>query len=125
MLAYSLYKVLHILGVATLFLAIGGNTLHAAIGGKREENRLHGLVGALHGVGALLIVVAGFAMLASFDFSDKTFPLGWVLAKILIWLFLGGWLLAPYRWPGAAKHLLPLLPLFAALAAFLALVKPF
>ena len=125
MFLYSALKVVHILAIAYLFYALGGNTLHAAIGGERSQNRLYGLTGALHGIAILAIVVAGFGMLTRFNLGDPGFPLGWVLAKILIWLALGAWVLVPYRQPAIARRAYPWLPLIAAVAATLAIFKPF
>ena len=58
------YEILHIIGIAMLFLAIGGVSVHAANGGTKATSNTRRLVGSIHGFGALLILVGGFGMLA-------------------------------------------------------------
>jgi hypothetical protein len=118
------YEILHIIGIAMLFLAIGGVAVHAANGGNKAASSTRPLVGSIHGVGALLILVGGFGMLARLGFlHGSAFP-GWLIGKIVIWLLLSAIVLLPYRRPGLARPFLLLLPLLAGAAAYLALYKP-
>ncbi len=98
--------------------AAGGVAVHAANGGRREDNELRGLLAGLHGVGMVLSVAAGFGMLGA------SLP-GWAWVKLVIWLFFGAALTLPYRRRTLARPLVVILPLLAAVAAWLALVKPF
>ena len=125
MTAFALYKILHLLGIFSIFAVLGGVTLHAANGSTREENRLRRLVGIVHGFGSLLIVIAGFGMLAHYDLGSGAFPFGWVMVKVVLWLALSAAILIPYQQPRLARHLLLLLPVLGALAAALAIFKPF
>ena len=43
------YEILHIAGIAMLFLAIGGIAVHAANGGSRTGSTTRPLVGTIHG----------------------------------------------------------------------------
>jgi len=68
---YETYKLLHLVGLVTLFLGLGGILAH---GGKSFS--------LLHGVGLVLLLVAGFGMQAK---GNLGFP-GWMIAKIGIWV---------------------------------------
>jgi uncharacterized membrane protein SirB2 len=119
------YEILHIIGIAMLFLATGGVAVHAANGGSKTGSSTRRLVGSVHGVGALLILVGGFGMLARMGFQHgAAFP-GWLIGKLVIWLVLSAIALLPYRRPQLARPFLLLLPLLAGAAAYLALYKPF
>ncbi len=92
--------------------------MFAANGGRREDNDVRGLLAAMHGVGLVLSLVAGFGMLGA------NVP-GWAWAKLVIWLFFGASLTLAYRGRTLARPLVVALPLLAGLAAWLALYKPF
>ncbi len=124
MLSYQFYNTLHIVGILLLVTALGGMALHAANGGTRTTNVARGLIAALHGLGALFILVAGFGMLARLGvMHGAAFP-GWVWAKLVIWALLVGAAFAPYRWPALARPMLLALPLLGGLAAYMAIYKP-
>lgn len=115
---YMVYKLLHVLGALMVLAAAGGVAVHAANGGRREDNQLRGLLAAMHGVGLILSIVAGFGMLGA------SLP-GWAWVKLVIWLCFGAALTLPYRRQALAKPLVVILPLLAAVAAYLSLYKPF
>jgi hypothetical protein len=121
-LSYTVYKVLHLLGVMLTLTALGGMALHAANGGTRAESRTRGLATAVHGTGLVLVLVAGFGMLARLGASSTS---GWVLVKLVIWLVLGAAAMLPYRRPPLARLLFVAVPLLAAAAGIVALTKPF
>ncbi|WP_309669087.1 hypothetical protein [Gemmatimonas sp.] len=119
------YEILHIIGIAMLFIAIGGVATHAANGGSKGTSSTRPLIGSMHGLGALLILVGGFGMLARLGFMHGgNFP-GWLWVKIIVWVILSAVVLLPYRKPALAKPFLLLLPLLAGLAVYMALYKPF
>ena len=77
----EIYRLLHVVGVLLLFLGLGGVLSHEA--GKAPK-----LSSALHGLGLLLLVVAGVGVLhKSSPQIDWKQP--WVLAKIGGWVLLG------------------------------------
>ena len=117
----TFYKIIHIAGVVWALAAIGAVALHVRNGGDKASNQGRGLVGASHGIALVLILVSGFGMIAKYQYG---FP-GWVIAKIVLWLVIGGLLVVPYRAPGSAGLVWALSPLLGAAAAWLALVKPF
>ena len=119
------YEILHIVGIAMLFVAIGGISVHAANGGSKAGSTTRPIVGSIHGIGSLLILVGGFGMLARMGFQHSGgFP-GWLIGKMIIWLILSAIVLMPYRRPALARPFLLLLPLLAGVAVYLALYKPF
>lgn len=122
MLSYGVYKIFHLLGMFLVFVSIGGVAVHAASGGDRDSNPVRRRLAISHGVGLLLLLVAGFGMLARIGASPAS---GWVWAKVLIWLALGAATVLPYRARGLAGAMLTLVPLLGALAAYLAIYKPF
>ncbi|MDH3744057.1 MAG: hypothetical protein OES47_03025 [Acidobacteriota bacterium] len=115
------YKVLHILAILFLFTVGGGVALYAANGGSKEGNKASGLISALHGLGLLVALVSGFGMWAKLGVAFS----GWLAAKITLWFVIGLLVLLPYRKPEWSKPLLVLLPILGAIAAYLALYKPF
>jgi hypothetical protein len=122
-MSYEVYKILHIFGVVLLYTALGGVTLHAMNGGTRESNASRAVVSATHGVALLLVLVAGFGMLAKLGLS-AAIP-GYVWAKVAVWLLLGAAIAIVPRQPGLSKALWWVFPVLGAAAAWLAVAKPF
>ncbi|MES2124687.1 MAG: hypothetical protein V4503_08350 [Gemmatimonadota bacterium] len=123
MISYSVYKIVHLLGMFLMFTILGGISLHVLNGGTRQSNVGRKLAAALHGVAMFVILLGGFGMLARLGMVRGGFP-GWIWAKLLIWVLLGAFGTLPYRRPSLAKPFLFLLPLLGALAAFFAIYKP-
>jgi hypothetical protein len=124
MIAYEIYKVIHLFSMFLLFTLLGGIALHALNGGTRETNRGRKLVGALHGVALFLILLGGFGMLARLGIVQGGLP-GWIYAKLAIWVALPVIGTMPYRKPATAKAVLLALPVIGALSAYFAIYKPF
>jgi hypothetical protein len=115
MLIYDTYKLIHLLGLFTLFLALGGVMVHAAAGGeKRHPGR--GLVMAAHGLGAFLVLLGGFGMLARLETGGIP---AWVHPKLAIWVLLAGAAALPYRFPALARPMLLVLPALGGIAAWI------
>jgi hypothetical protein len=122
MLSLLFYKNLHLLGVFMLFVALGGLMLHQ-INATTRENIWRKPVAITHGVGLLLVLVGGFGMLARLG-VQWPWP-GWVIAKIVIWIIFGALIAVLGRVPALAKPLWWITIILGALAAYLALNKPF
>lgn len=118
-MSFEFYKILHVVGVMLLFTALGGVTLHALSGGDKGRK----LLAASHGVALLLLLVAGFGMIAKLKLAAP-YP-GWIWGKLVIWLLLGGAVVLPRKKPELAKPLFLALPLLGGVAAWLAIMKPF
>lgn len=125
MFSRDLYEILHLIGIAGLFMAIGGIAVHAANGGTKATSATRRIVSMIHGLGALLILVGGFGMLARLGFAHDAKLPAWLWVKIIVWFVLSAVAMLPYRWPALARPWLLLLPLLAGLAVYMALYKPF
>lgn len=121
-MSYATYKLIHLISAFLLFSVAGGVALYAANGGDKAGNTLRRLVAILHGVALLGLLVAGFGLLARLGIGGVP---GWVWAKLVLWLLIGGIALVPYRRPALGGHFLWLLPLLGGLSAWIAVAKPF
>lgn len=124
MLPYAFYKIVHVLGIALVLVALGGLAGHALNGGAKAENQVRRLLIAMHGAGALLVLVGGFGLLARINFAHGTgFPL-WLWVKLGVWALIAALVMVPYRAPRMARPLIIALPLLAMTAAIMAVYKP-
>lgn len=124
MLPYAVYKIVHILGISLVLVALGGFAVHALNGGAKTDNRARRLLIGMHGVGALLVLVGGFGLLARINVAHgSAFPL-WLWVKLGVWALTAVLVLLPYRAPQAARPMLIALPLLAMAAAMMAVYKP-
>ncbi len=126
MISYATYKLIHLAAAFLLFAAIGGAAVvHAANGGTKKTNVARRLAAIVHGVALFLILLGGFGMLARLGVKhDWIFP-PWLWGKLVIWALMAFALTLPYRKPALAKPLLVAIPLAGAIAAWLAIFKPF
>lgn len=124
MFSYSLYKVVHIVGLVLLTAGLGGIALNASaprFGGPVVRPRL---AYVFHGLGLFLILLGGFGMMARIGISQGSNWPGWLWTKVLLWVVLGAAVSLPYRFPKTARPLLLLLPVLGGLAAYMAIYKP-
>lgn len=111
-----LYKVIHLAGVLGLFTSFGAIL---ASSGACEKCRKGATI--LHGVSLLLLLGAGFGMLAKL-YQNQFHP--WVIGKLVIWVLLG---VAPVL---AKRKVLPNPVILASVlllgvaAAWLGIMKP-
>lgn len=117
------YEIVHLIGIAMLFIAIGGVAVHAANGGTKANTKTRGIVAATFGTGSFLILLGGFGMMARLGLV-RGMPPGWLMVKMLIWLVLSAIVLLPYRKPALAKPFMILLPFLVGLAVYMAVYKP-
>jgi hypothetical protein len=122
MISYLGYKVLHLAGVFLLLLSLGGTAvLGSVLPEKRETWRR--LLSIAHGLGILLLLIAGFGLLARLGAS---WPWqGWILLKLLLWVLLGALPVAARRLPDLAIPLWWVAFAAALAAGWLAVYKPF
>jgi len=113
---YTTYGMLHLAGVFGVLLALGA----AAAFGSQADAATRKRNTMLHGIGMLLIFVAGFGMLAK---GGLGFP-GWAIAKLVIFLVVGALpMIMRKRHAPAAMTFLTLA--LVILAAWLAHYRPF
>ncbi len=118
MLSLSFYKVVHLLGVVLLFSALGAV---AAATAAEADARIRKVAGMAHGTALVLLLVAGFGLVARNGFTAG-WPL-WVWLKIGLWLLLGAAPIVVRKAGRAATWMIVVLPLLGALAAWLALYR--
>jgi uncharacterized membrane protein SirB2 len=121
-MAAEFYRIVHFVGIMLVFMSLGGLCLHVMNSGDKESNKFRKIVAITHGVGLVLILVAGFGMLAKYKmpFMESA----WIWPKLLVWFILGGFTVILYRAPAAAKFLWAVLPVLGLVAAFFAVYKP-
>jgi hypothetical protein len=124
MIPYLAYKLIHLFGIFLTVASLGGAAIHAANAGTRQASLTRGLVSAGHGIGLFLVLLGGFGMLARLELVSSGLP-GWIWAKLVIWLILGGLVVLAYRRPQFARAVFLAVPTLGLLAALLALTKPF
>lgn len=125
MISYSVYRLVHLVGIFLLFVVLGGLSYGAAAA-RGERGRLSPrLAMALHGAALFIVLLGGFGLLARLGIVHGTSWPGWVWAKLGIWLLAGAAVIVPRRRPEWAGALFLALPVLGGLAAWLAIFKPF
>jgi hypothetical protein len=123
--SHPFYEVVHIIGIVMLFSALGGTTVRALLPMVAEAPGPRRMLGVVHGIGAFLVLLGGFGMLARLGIMQGGgFP-GWLWVKIVIW---GALAAAPFfvrRRPALARSLLWSLPVLGGIAAYAVIYKPF
>lgn len=119
-MSYEFYKIVHILGIALVVLSLGGIFMHVMNGGTKASNSFRKGAIISHGIGLVLILVAGFGMLAKLQLNMGA---AWVVGKIVIWVLLGALVAVAYRKPQLASKLWFVVPVLVTLAAVLAVFK--
>jgi hypothetical protein len=122
MIPILVYKNLHLIGVFMILVALGGVILQQIHTATREQT-WRKPVAITHGIGMVLVLVGGFGMLARLGIFWP-WP-GWIVGKIIIWFVLGILIAVIGRTPALAKPLWWITIGLAAIAAYLALNKPF
>ncbi len=123
MIPYSVYKIIHLVGILMVFLSVGALAL-IAMQNLGREFKWRKPVMINHGVGLFLSLLGGFGLLARLGMAHDGLP-GWILAKLGIWAAFGflTWFLM--RRPQLAKGLWALAIVLGGTAAYLAGSKPF
>lgn len=119
---YEFYKVLHLVGIFMIMLGYGGLVV-TRLRGLDKESPGRALSNMTHGIGMLLMLVAGFGLLAKAQINWP-WP-GWVWGKLAIWLLLGGLIAIVRRKQQAAKPMWWVVLALSAVAAYFAIYKPF
>lgn len=119
MLSLAAYKVMHLLGIFLLLTGMGGVWALSVVGTPDRSSGTRRLLMISHGIAVLLVLVAGFGLLAKLGVMGA-WP-AWVWLKIGIWVVLGGLPALLLRTEKGSGLLLYLAPLLAAIAATAAL----
>jgi hypothetical protein len=125
MISYSVYKLIHILGICGVVMGLGAafaaSRVSVSLSGEQKPALTRKIIALTHGIGLFLVLLGGFGMLARLQIH---WPLPWwVLVKFAVWLGLGAWLTVSYKTAskGNAAWLVSLA--LVALAAIVVLAK--
>lgn len=127
-MSFEFYRVVHIFGIVLLFCALGGLAVYASLtrdakGSETpEQTTTRKRLAMLHGIAMLVILVAGFGLMAKSGLM-KSWPT-WIYGKLAIFVVLGAALQYVRRTGQLGRAWLVLLPLVGGLAATLAVFKP-
>jgi hypothetical protein len=117
MLSYETYKLIHLVGVIFLFVSLGG---YMSLSSNRTPVSRK-LIAFTHGISVIVILVAGFGLLARLGFGAfQGWPF-WVWVKFVIWLILAVILIR--RMPELRISLWFIIPILGAIAAYMAIFK--
>lgn len=119
-MSYEFYKTLHLLGLSLVLISLGGIAVHVINGGTKASNTFRKNAMVAHGIGLLLLLVAGFGMLAKLEIHGVP---TWVGGKLVIWLLLGAFAALAYK-QNLAKKIWVALPVLVVVATVLAQLKP-
>lgn len=118
-MSYLTYKILHLVAILFLFTSVGS----LAVLGRSESAALRKLAAIVHGVSVVVILVAGFGLLARLGFFGNIPAWAWV--KVGLWAVLAAAAWPLRRRPEWAAALWFALPALGGVAAWLAVAKPF
>ena len=116
----NFYQVLHIVGISMVFLGYGALLARSMAAPENVSVRKLGSITS--GIGLLLVLVAGFGLVAKLGYN---YIETWILVKFVIWLLLGGLIVLINRKPQLAMLLWCLLIALSATAAIMVYVVRF
>lgn len=114
MISYNVYKLIHLISIFGLFLSLGC----AAVMEKAKSR----WTAPVHGISLVLILIAGFGMLARLGIQGSL-P-GWAVGKLIVWLVFGASIALAKRKVMPLGAFLFLITALGGVAAGLALWKP-
>ena len=118
-MSYQFYKILHLAGVLMIFLSVGAALVKAQL--KDTSPTFKKNIGITHGIGLLLALLSGFSIITKIPLDN----IGWIVAKIFIWVVFDVISVIAVRRPDFTKTVWIVSILLGALAAYLAVYKPF
>lgn len=121
-MSYEFYKIMHVIGLAFLLVGLGA-VLMASYTGQMQNKKAKILGFAAHGIGLLIMIVAGFGLAARLGIFAE-FP-KWMIAKLVIWVLLAIAISVMKRRPQWAFASLLVIVGLVGTAAWLAISKPF
>ena len=121
---YQTLKILHVTGLALTFMGLAGVLGLKLNGGDPPKRRW--LFLSAHGIGLLLLLFSGFALVHQLQLTAATHSLpGWVQAKLVVWLLAGAAISLASRLSRYAEFILLFFIALVVAAAWLGIDKPF
>jgi len=111
------YKWLHLAGIFLFFMSFGAHILNV----KTKNPKASRFIQINMGLALLVILVAGFGMLAHL----KLIHLGWIAAKITIWLVFAAMIVLVKKLPQYDRWFWYIAWVCGLIAVYMALFKPF
>lgn len=111
------YKWIHLTGIFLFFISIGAHLINI----KANDSRASRFIQINMGTALLIILIAGFGMLAHI----KLVQMGWISVKIVIWLLLAFMIVLIKKLPKLNTWFWYGTWFAGLLAAYMALYKPF
>lgn len=125
-MSYAAYKVVHLLGLMMLFLSLGGLAMLGALDADKSKSKaLRGALSMFHGVGLLVLLVAGFGLLARLNLNGPDGWSTWVYLKVVLWLVFGAAVVPLKRMPHLARVWMLAFVALGTFGGWLAINKPF
>lgn len=124
MISYEAYKLIHIFGVLLLIFSLGGLWLQATDDRARVSGRGRRVLGMAQGIALLIILVAGFGLLARLGITEGFAWPWWVWGKIVIWMLLAVTPVVIRKTVALTRSLWLAVPILGAVATYLAIYKP-
>lgn len=112
----QVYRIIHLFGLSLVLLSLGGIMVHVINGGTKASNSFRKGAVMTHGIGLLLVLVAGFGMLHKTAHGN-----GWMVGKMALWLVLGAAVALAYKSKELAKILFFVVPLVVLIGTVMAL----
>ena len=122
MISYSVYKVLHLIGLFMVLLSLGGWIVLGAVG-QGNDVRWKKLEAMTNGIGLVLLFITGFGLIARLKIPWP-WP-GWIISMVIIWIVFACLTAVSKRRPEAAAYLWWGSLVLAGVAAYLGNIKPF
>lgn len=134
-MSFVFYKVLHFIGIITLFLGFG-MMLASVAAGKQKGTPERRNSSILHGVGLLLILLGGFGMAAkaklgmvpapeeAMEAASQGLP-NWFWVKVGIWAFFGGASALITKKANLGKLWLTIILVLGTISIYLGVAQPF
>jgi hypothetical protein len=119
MFSYEIYKVLHILGVLMVVTGLVSGSVVSWVDNATHPARK--LSAMTSGIGLMIVLLAGFGMLARLQISPGQ---PWVTGKLSIWLLLGAFPVIARKLKMKAPIFWATVVLLASFAGYLAIYKP-
>ena len=117
--SYGSLKVIHITGIAMVFVGLTGILALKMAGGAPLSKRL--IFHVLHGVGLLLVIVTGFALAHALGIVGAQ---PWLIGKFVIWLLAAASMVLASRFSRFGGPIAVFFIALVATAAWLAIYKP-
>lgn len=120
-MSYQFYKVLHFVGIFSLLISLATILFANVLGENGARFKKPGFI--LHGISWIIVLVAGMGLGARLGLM-ASFP-NWLIAKIIVWLFLGAIVFFLRKRPEWVVLNASAILSLGGLAAWLAVYKPF